>query len=130
MAILNCLFSIGQGLGAVFAFAEGAGPYKTALGMVTNSILMYVVACLGVALSISGFVSAVGYIRRKRILGRMVGNLYGGLGVILVVLSATSHSSLLGGTLTASAHFFLVLIAYPVITLVVLNTIYRNTLVA
>jgi hypothetical protein len=85
-------------------------------------ILIFVLTLLsGVLLLLSG----IGYLKQKRILGRMVGNVYGVLAVIGSVVSGLLFKTELGGGFNIGTIIGLV---YPILTLVLINTTFREDL--
>ena len=82
-------------------------------GLWINLVASFVFAGLLIA-------SGIGYLKQKKVLGRKVGNIYGILGVLLqagmAVLAAFNFGMLIG---------FL----YPVLTLILLNTTFKDDFV-
>jgi hypothetical protein len=93
------------------------------LNMTTSSSpnmgMFYLVTLMG--LSISGFliVAGIGYLKQSKKKGFVFGNVYGILGVILVVLQLVMAGVFGFGAIIG--------LAYPIITLALLNTTFKNS---
>jgi len=128
LAVLNFVFG-GLGLIGLFALAalltvadkvaitategqvsltKGQGP---ASGLV---VLMLVVALVNVVLLIA---SGIGYIGQKRVAGYILGNVYGAVAIVAFILNVA------GGQFNFMA---ILALAYPVLTLILLNTVFKN----
>jgi hypothetical protein len=70
--------------------------------------------------------SGIGYLKLKKILGRMMGNIYGIIGVLYVIISVTLISAEMGGGFNIGT---ILNLGYPVLTLILLNTIFKDDLV-
>ena len=130
LAVLNFVFA---GLGIIGIFAvlalitaaksfiettmEGAGIQATnqpSVGMLYVSLLLGLVVC---ALLI---VSGVGYIQQKKSIGFMGGNIY----AIVAILSAV-----IGMINQGFGFMSLIGLAYPIVTLALLNTTFKNAFI-
>jgi hypothetical protein len=69
--------------------------------------------------------SGIGYLKQKKILGRLLGNAYAVLSIVSSVVSGTQISSEAGGGFTIGT---LIGLIYPILTLVLLNTTFRDDL--
>jgi hypothetical protein len=72
-------------------------------------------------------VSGIGYLKLKRVLGRMVGNAYGILGIVSTLGSTFMMPAALGGGNFGIGT--IIGLCYPVITLALLNTAFKDDLV-
>jgi len=70
--------------------------------------------------------SGIGYLNQKKSLGRMVGNIYGALGVIGVIAIATIFPQEVGGGFGIMS---IIGIIYPALTLILLNTTFKDDLI-
>lgn len=66
--------------------------------------------------------SGVGYLQQKRVLGRMVGNIYAIIEIVQVVTAAILFSDVAGHVTIMTA----IELVYPIVTLALLNTIFRH----
>ena len=124
LAVLNFVFG-GIGVlgvlaaaalfGAVNQLSEGAVVDEMGAGV---GMFQFILMALSAGLLI---VSGVGYIGQKRVMGRMMGNFYG------VTSIANNGLSLVNG---AEFSFFTIIgLVYPVLTLILLNTTFKEDLV-
>lgn len=86
-------------------------------GGTTGIYVQMVAAVLFGVLLIAG---GIGYLKQRRVLGRTVGNIYGVLGIVLNVGVAVAIMFSFG---------LLVSLLYPVLTLVLVNTTFKDDLV-
>ena len=86
----------------------------------SGGMLMLTLA-LGVASSALLIISGVGYIQQKRVLGRTIGNLYGILALLGTVIG------IVGGQPFGFAS--IIGLIYPVLTLIMVNTTFKEDLV-
>jgi FtsH-binding integral membrane protein len=75
--------------------------------------------CFGALSGVIGFVSGIGYLRRKRLSGRHAGNVYALTQIAILPL-------ILMFSRAPSAWSVIVTIVYAILTLVLLNGIYKN----
>jgi hypothetical protein len=124
LAVLNFVFGGFGALGALALFAmlalveKGASEANVhvSTGLVWALILLLFVR---VALMIT---SGVGYLGQKRFLGRTLGNTYGILALLDTVLGV-------GMAHTGFGIFAIIGLIYPVLTLILLNTTFKDDLV-
>ena len=124
LAVLNFVFG-GFGVLAVLAAAAILGAVDSATdGAVSGEMgasvgmFQFILMALSAGLLI---VSGVGYIGQKRVMGRMMGNFYG------ITSIANNGLSLANG---AEFSFFTIIgLVYPVLTLILLNTTFKEDLV-
>ena len=130
LAVLNFVFGgLGAisvlGLLALFGFAnavtDGGAGEVMAEGIGLNGGMLMLTLALGVAGSALLIISGVGYIQQKRVLGRTIGNLYGILALLGTVIGIVDgqpfgFASIIG-------------LIYPVLTLIMVNTTFKEDLV-
>ena len=87
----------------------------------TFAITIGISAILFILLLLSG----TGYLLQKRVLGRIVGNIYAFWGIISVLISVLILPGAIGGGFGISAIIGLI---YPALTLVLLDTVFKNDL--
>ena len=122
LAVLNFVFG-GFGVLAVLAAAAVLGAVNdltdgaVAQGM-GSEMFLFVLTALSAALLI---VSGIGYLQQKRVLGRYFGSFYG------VTSLANNGLSLAGGA--EFSPFTIVGLIYPVLTLIMVNTTFKDDLV-
>lgn len=72
-------------------------------------------------------ISGIGYLKLRRVLGRMVGNAYGILGIVSTLATMLwMPAALGGGSFGISTIIGLI---YPVLTLILINTAFKDDLV-
>jgi hypothetical protein len=86
---------------------------------ITVAVISFVTAVLLIA-------SGVGYLKLKKFLGRTLGNTYAGISVVYSVCSALLLPVELGGGFNIMA---IVGLIYPVLTLILLNTTFKEDFV-
>jgi hypothetical protein len=128
MAVVNFLFGVIAILGvlAVYGFTKadlfGDGAdrsFRESAGTTT-----YVVLATGALIAVLLLASGAGYLARKKFLGRFLGNAYGVVSIVTVVAIVGVK-----GTLPdIVALFALVFTAYPIATLVLINSRYKRSL--
>ncbi|HEU0036450.1 MAG TPA: hypothetical protein VFQ53_37820 [Kofleriaceae bacterium] len=128
LAVLNFVFA---GLGiiallAVFALL-GAAAKAGALDGASSEVgvskgVIYAMLALGVVRMVLLLASGVGYIGQKRFAGRTLGNVYGVLAIADTVMSLTLLKSGFGVTTIIG-------LIYPLLTLALINTTFKNDLV-
>lgn len=130
LAVLNFVFgglgAIGYllslaALGAVDAISDAAVQEGVAeAGVSTGGFyLWFLIGLVGVALMIT---AGVGYLGQKKFLGRTLGNAYAAVAILATVIGLTAASQSFG-VLT------LVGLVYPVLTLILLNTTFKDDFV-
>ena len=122
LAVLNFVFG-GFGVLGVLAAAALLGVVNDATdGAVAkgmgSGMFLFVLTSLSAALLI---VSGIGYLQQKRVLGRYFGSFYG------VTSLANNGLSLAGGA--EFSPFTIVGLIYPVLTLIMVNTTFKDDLV-
>jgi hypothetical protein len=86
-------------------------------------LTVFVISAVTAALLIA---SGVGYLKLKKFLGRTLGNAYGIISVVYSVVAAMVLPEAIGGGFTISAIIGLI---YPVLTLILLNTTFKEDFV-
>jgi len=71
-------------------------------------------------------ISGIGYLRLKKVLGRIVGNVYGIIGIIGVIVNVAMYPKELGGGFGISS---IIGIIYPLLTLILLNSTFKDDFV-
>jgi len=84
-----------------------------------------IIIALSVVANVLLLVAGIGYLKQKRILGRMVGNGYAIVSIISSVVSARMFTAEMGGGVNIAT---LIGLIYPVVTLILLNTTFRDDL--
>ena len=122
LAVLNFVFG-GFGVIGVLAAAAVLGAVNdltdgaVAEGM-GSDMLLFILAALSAALLI---VSGIGYLQQKRVMGKIMGSIYG------ITSLANNGLSLAGGA--EFSVFTVVGLIYPVLTLIMVNTTFKDDLV-
>jgi hypothetical protein len=128
LAVLNFVFGGFGVLGVFFTAALlGAGSrlgteMQEALKKVPNSGLIYLALLVGAAAAAFEIASGVGYLKQKRFLGRTVGSAYAVLSLVSAVISVSSFNQGFG-------IINLIGFIYPVLTLILVNTTFKDDLV-
>jgi len=69
--------------------------------------------------------SGIGYLKLKKFLGRMIGNTYAVISIVSSVISGIMFPSEMGGGFNIGTIIGLI---YPIITLILLNTTFKEDL--
>ena len=122
LAVLNFVFGGFGALGVLAAAALLGVVNEVTEGAVAEGIgsgmLLFVLTSLSAALLV---ISGIGYLLQKRVLGRYMGSFYG------ITSLANNGLSLAGG---AEFSFFTIIgLIYPVLTLIMVNTTFKDDLV-
>lgn len=128
LAVLNFVFGGLGALGmlAVFALLSAANEISKGAGHSVTEVpgagVVYFALLLGVVRVILLITAGVGYLGQKKFLGRTLGNAYAILGVADTAIAiAMLH--------TGFGLFTIVGLIYPVLTLILLNTTFKDDLV-
>jgi len=138
LAVINFIFSgwglIGLlGLAAFFAFVgkiptdEMDEAQKAQIEAFQNmgvSVFVFIFA-LSIISSVLLLLSGIGYLKQKKILGRMMGNTYAVVAIVSNVISGMMFAPELGGGFNIGS---IIRLIYPVITLILLNTTFKDDL--
>ena len=127
LGVINLIFGGFNALG-ILAMAALLTVIDTATeGEITEAMqeqpgaeLIWVNIALGIILTVLLILSGIGYLGQKKVLGRYMGNAYGILGLIGVALQLTVQSFGIGS---------IVGMVYPVLTLIFINTTFKDDLV-
>jgi hypothetical protein len=79
---------------------------------------------LGIISALLLLLSGIGYLKQKRVLGRIIGNVYGFYGILSVIVSYLIIPKELGG----QGIWSIIGIIYPTLTLILLDTVFKNDL--
>jgi predicted small integral membrane protein len=91
------------------------------MGMPTLVLILVLTLLSGVLLLLSG----IGYLKQKKVLGRMMGNAYALFSIVGSIVSGLLFKPELGG----GFHFGTILgLIYPILTLVLINTTFKDDL--
>ena len=71
-------------------------------------------------------ISGIGYLKQKKVMGWMIGNAYAILSIVSSIVAGVMFASELGGGFNIGTIIGLI---YPVITLILLNTTFKDDLV-
>ena len=127
LAVLNFVFG---GLGALGLLAiaallsavDSAGGDLSAVNDVPGAGLVYVSLLLGGVSVVLMIASGIGYLGLKKFLGRTLGNTYGVLSLVSTAISVFGLGTGFGiGTIIG--------LIYPVLTLILLNTTFKDDFV-
>ncbi len=88
--------------------------------------LFVMIFAIAVISNVLLLLAGVGYLGQKKILGRTLGNAYAVISIVSSIVSGTMISSEAGGGFTIGT---LIGLVYPVLTLVLLNTTFKEDLV-
>ncbi len=138
LAVINFVFS-GWGflslLGLAFFFTfigaipteELQEPQRTQFEAFKNMgvPLFIFIFALTLISSVLLLLSGIGYLKQKKFLGRTLGNIYAITAIVSSVVSAMMFPSELGGGFNIGSIIGLI---YPVVTLILLNTTFRDDL--
>jgi len=91
------------------------------MGAPTLVLIFVLTAISGVLLLLSG----IGYLKQKKVLGRMLGNVYGLVSIIGGIVSGLMFKAELGGGFHLGTIIGLI---YPLLTLVLINTTFKDDL--
>ena len=138
LAVINFVFSgwgfIGLlGLAALFAFigkipTENMQEHERAPIEALQNMGVYVFVIIFVLSLISSvllLLSGIGYLKQKKFLGRTIGNIYAVIAIGTSIFSGKLFPSELGGGFNIGSIIGLI---YPVLTLILLNTTFRDDL--
>jgi hypothetical protein len=103
--------------------AQAAG--LAALQNMSGSTLA-VMTCISTITFLLLLLSGIGYLKQKRVLGRILGSIYGVLSIIHTILSTTIFSGVSGKSFGITS---IIILIYSVLTLILLNTVYKDDLI-
>ena len=138
LAVINFVFSgwgfIGLlGLAAFFAFIgkiptdDMQEAQRTQFEAFQNMGLSVFVIIFALSLisSVLLLLSGIGYLKQKKFLGRTIGNAYAAITIVSSVISGMMFAPEMGGGFNIGTIIGLI---YPVLTLILLNTTFRDDL--
>ncbi len=138
LAVINFIFSgwglIGLlGLAAMFAFIgkiptdDMQEAQKAQIEAFQNMGLpMFIfIFVLSIVSSVLLLLSGIGYLKQKKVMGRLLGNLYAVISIISSIVSGIMFSSELGGGFNIGTIIGLI---YPILTLILLNSTFKDDL--
>jgi hypothetical protein len=88
------------------------------------SVFVFIFA-LTIIISVLLLLSGIGYLKQKKILGRMMGNTYAVVAIVSGVISGMMFAPEFGGGFNIGSMIGLI---YPIITLILLNTTFKDDL--
>ena len=139
LAVINFVFSgwglMGLlGLAALFAFI-GKIPtdkmqesQKAQIEAFQNAglpVFIFIFA-LSIITNVLLLVSGIGYLKQKKFLGRMIGNTYAVIAIVSGIVSGMMWPREMGGSFNLATMLGLI---YPVVTLILLNTTFKDDLI-
>lgn len=142
LAVLNFI-------GGVFAVFGGLGNFALAAGLPkmremaeanddadlmrfvealerTGPDLIMLMAAISLLAGVLLIVSGVGYLKQKKFLGRTLGSVWAVLSIVSNVVSVMSMEEAVGGGMSLMVLVFLI---YPLLTLILLNTTFKEDFV-
>ena len=87
--------------------------------------LFVMILALSLISNVLLIISGIGYLKQKKILGRVLGNAYAVISIVSSIVSGTQISSEAGGGFTIQT---LIGLIYPILTLILLNTTFKEDL--
>jgi len=87
--------------------------------------LFVMILALSLISNVLLILSGIGYLKQKKILGRALGNAYAVITIISSIVSGTQISSEAGGGFNIGT---LIGLIYPILTLILLNTTFKDDL--
>ena len=86
--------------------------------------LYAIMIVMGIISALLLILSGIGYLKQQRILGRIIGNIYGFYGIVSVIVSYL----IMPKELLGSGIMSVLQIIYPTLTLILLDTAFKNDL--
>jgi hypothetical protein len=118
LAVINFIFGVLEGLGLIVRLAH-LDDIRRAFTFLNYPIaLLYLQLLLNFLSAFLAIASGIGYVKQRGFLGRGLGNAYGVVGVLATVITAAFFSEF--------NIAYLILLLYPLMTLVLLNTAFRQ----
>ncbi len=139
LAVINFIFSgwgliglIGLAVGFAFIGAmptdempeEQRAQFEAFQNMGASVFVMIFV--LTIISSVLLLLSGIGYLKQKKVLGRMMGNAYAVITIVSSIVSGMMFATELGGGFNIMTIVHLI---YPVLTLILINTTFKDDLV-
>ena len=88
--------------------------------------LFIFILSLSIVSAILLLLSGIGYLKQKKIMGRMLGNIYAVINIISSIISAILFGPEIGGGFNIMT---IVGLIYPVLTLILINTTFKDDLI-
>ena len=85
-----------------------------------------VIVCVSTISFLLLLLSGIGYLKQKKVMGRILGSIYGVLSIIYTISSTLMFSGMFGKSFGIGSIIGLV---YPVLTLILLNTVFKDDLI-
>lgn len=124
LAVLGMIALVGVVAGAANIATDGEAGEAMAQGMseagLSGGMLMVTIVLMAASCALL-IVSGVGYIQQKRVLGRTMGSLYGILALLGTVIGIVGGQGFELSTIIG--------LVYPVLTLILINTTFKEDLV-
>jgi hypothetical protein len=91
-----------------------------------SGLTLAVITCMSAITFLLLLLSGIGYLKQKKVMGRILGSSYGALRIIYVLMSTMIFSGVFGGSFGVMSVISLI---YPVLTLILLNVVYNDDLI-
>jgi hypothetical protein len=91
-----------------------------------SGLTLAIIVCMNIIYFLLLLLSGIGYLKMRRILGRFVGNFYGAAVIIFSLLSTMVFPGVFGRSIGIGTIIGLI---YSVLTLILLNTVFKKNLV-
>ena len=88
--------------------------------------MFILIFALSITSNVLLLISGIGYLKQKKVMGWMIGNAYAILSIVSSIVAGVMFASELGGGFNIGTIIGLI---YPVITLILLNTTFKDDLV-
>jgi hypothetical protein len=138
LAVINFVFAgwglIGLlGLAALFAFIgkiptdnmqEAQRTQLEAFQNVGPAVFIFIFT-LSIITSVLLLLSGIGYLKQKKVLGRMIGNTYAVIAIVSAIVSGMMWPAEMGGSFNIGTIIGLI---YPIVTLILVNTTFKEDL--
>lgn len=138
LAVINFVFSgwglIGLlGLAALFAFIgkiptddmqEAQKAQIEAFQNAGPAVFIFIFT-LSIITSVLLLLSGIGYLKQKKVLGRMIGNTYAVIAIVSAIVSGMMWPAEMGGSFNIGTIIGLI---YPIVTLILVNTTFKEDL--
>jgi hypothetical protein len=87
--------------------------------------MFILIFALSLVTSVLQLLSGIGYLKQKKVMGRMIGNIYAIISIINSIVSGIMFAPEIGGGFNIMT---IVGLIYPVLTLILLNTTFKDDL--
>lgn len=99
---------------------------QIAVVMNMSGTIMAVIVFISIICFLLLLLSGIGYLKQKQIMGRYIGSVYGVVAIVYTILTTIVYPDIFGQSLGIGTIINLI---YPVLTLILLNTIFKKNLV-